>query len=215
MKRRLPLALSAAALVVALLGSTPLGQAVTAAIPPLAQHARTADRATNASAVNGIKASRQPLPGRLVPLGADGRFAASVGAIGPQGPKGEPGPQGSPGPAGPTGPTGPTGQAGPRGLQGLTGRTGERGPSGISGWQFLTKGFSVAKDRAAGADVMCDGTRKALGGGVAAYGGPYYFSRVVQSAPAGQATGWLATVRNDGIATVTYYVWAICAYVSS
>jgi hypothetical protein len=203
MSARLPLALSATALVVALFGSTPVGHAVTAAIPPLAQHARTADRATNAAAVNGVKASRQPRPGRLVPLGADGKLPASVGAVGPQGPKGEPGARG------------PAGPAGSRGPQGAPGRTGERGPSGISGWQFVTEGFSVAKDRAAGADVMCDGSRKALGGGVAAYGGPYYLSRVVQSAPAGQATGWLATVRNDGIATVTYFVWAICAYVSS
>jgi len=200
---RLSIALSATALVVALFGSTPIGHAVTAAIPPLAQHARTADQATNAAAVNGMKASQQPRPGRLVPLGADGRFPAAVGAIGPQGPKGDPGPQG---PAGPRGPEGPTG---------LTGRTGERGPSGISGWQFVTKGFAVPRDRAAGADVMCDGSRKALGGGAAAYGGPYYLSRVVQSAPAGQATGWLATVRNDGIATVSYVVWAICAYVST
>lgn len=200
MSGRLPIALSAAGLAVALFGSTPLGHAVTSAIPPLALHAKTADQATNAGAVGGIKASRQPRAGRLVPLGPDGKLPTAVGAVGPQGPKGDPGAQGS---------------AGPRGPQGLTGRSGDRGPSGISGWQFVTKGFSVAKDRAGGADVMCDGSRKALGGGVAASSGPYYLSRVVQSAPAGQATGWLATVRNDGIATVGFYVWAICAYVST
>ena len=203
MTGRLPLAVSAAALVVALFGSTPLGHAVTAAIPPLALHAKTADQATNAAAVNGIKASRQPRAGRLVPLGLDGKLPASVGAIGPQGPKGESGSQG------------PVGPAGPRGYQGLPGREGARGASGISGWQFVTEGFSIKPDRATGAQVVCPSGKKALGGGVAGYGGPWYLSRVVQSAPAGQATGWLATVRNDGIATVTYFVWAICAYVTT
>jgi len=203
MNGRLPLALSATALVVALFGSTPLGQAVTAAIPPLALHARTADQATNASAVNGIKASKQPRPGRLVPLGADGKFPASVGSVGPQGPKGDSGAQG------------PAGPAGPRGYQGLPGREGARGSSGISGWQFVTEGFSIKTDRATGAQVTCPNGKKVLGGGVAGYGGPWYLSRVVQSAPAGQATGWLATVRNDGIATVSYFVWAICAYVTT
>ena len=89
------------------------------------------------------------------------------------------------------------------------------GPSGISGWQFVTEGFSIKTDRATGAQVTCPNGKKALGGGVAGYGGPWYLSRVVQSAPAGQATGWLATVRNDGIATVSYFVWAICAYVTT
>ena len=199
MKGRVPLALSSAALVVALFGSTPLGHAVTTAIPPLAQHARTAD---NAAAVTGIKASRLPRPGRLVPLGPDGKLPASVGQVGPQGPKGDPGA------------AGPAGPAGPRGYQGVPGREGARGPSGISGWQFVTEGFSIKPDLATGAQVWCPNGKKALGGGVAAYGGPYWLSRIVQSAPAGQATGWIAMVRNDGISTVTYFVWAICAFVS-
>jgi len=48
MKQRLPLLLSATALLVALFGSTPLGTAARQAIPPLAQHAKTADVADNA-----------------------------------------------------------------------------------------------------------------------------------------------------------------------
>jgi hypothetical protein len=72
--------------------------------------------ATNAGAVNGIKASRTPKPGRLVPLGRNAKLPASVvpvrrGARGLTGPQGPVGPQG---PAGLSGPAGPPGAAGPR-----------------------------------------------------------------------------------------------------
>ena len=71
--------------------------------------------AANAGAVNGIKASRTPKPGRLVPLGRNAKLPASVvpsrrGARGLTGPQGSVGPQG---PAGPSGPAGPPGAAGP------------------------------------------------------------------------------------------------------
>ncbi len=74
--------------------------------------------ASNAGAVNGIKASRTPKPGRLVPLGRNAKLPASVvptvrgprGATGPTGPAGPTGPQG---PAGALGPPGATGPAGP------------------------------------------------------------------------------------------------------
>ena len=91
MQQRLPLVLSATALVVALLGATPLGHAaggLARAIPAFAK---------NAGAVDGIRASRTARPGYLVPLGPGGRFPVSVGQVGPAGPAGPPGP------AGPTG----------------------------------------------------------------------------------------------------------------
>ena len=71
--------------------------------------------AANAGAVNGIKASRTPKAGRLVPLGRNAKLPASVvpsrrGARGLTGPPGSVGPQG---PAGPSGPAGPPGAAGP------------------------------------------------------------------------------------------------------
>ena len=71
--------------------------------------------AANAGAVNGIKASRTPKAGRLVPLGRNAKLPASVvpsrrGARGLTGPPGSVGPQG---PAGPAGPAGPPGAAGP------------------------------------------------------------------------------------------------------
>jgi len=65
------------------LGSTSLGGAALNAIVPFAKQAGFAK---NAGAVNGIKASKLPRPGSLVPLGKDGKFPQSVGQAGPPGP---------------------------------------------------------------------------------------------------------------------------------
>jgi hypothetical protein len=103
MRPRLTLILSATALGVALLGSTPLGGAavqLVRSVPPFAKqagYAKTAGFATqagNSKAVNGIKAAKTPKPGMLVPLGLNGKLPASVGAVGRRGPAGSPGAQG-------------------------------------------------------------------------------------------------------------------------
>src|SRR5215213_154751 len=70
-----------------LLAWSPLGEAAGRSVATFAR---------NAGAVNGIKASRKPVPGRLVPLGRNGKFPRSVvptvrgahGADGAQGPQG-------------------------------------------------------------------------------------------------------------------------------
>ena len=64
--KRLPLVLSTTALIVAVFGSTPVGHAVASAIPPFAKSAGYAKQAGNASALNGIRASKQPRPGTLL-----------------------------------------------------------------------------------------------------------------------------------------------------
>src|SRR5215212_10264699 len=109
--RTLPLVLGAFALV--LLAWSPLGEAAGRSVASFAR---------NAGAVNGIKASRKPVPRRLLPLGRNGKFPASVvpvargargadGAPGVRGPEGARGPAGEPGAAGPVGPAGPPGPA--------------------------------------------------------------------------------------------------------
>jgi hypothetical protein len=99
-------ALAGAALALAVIAATPAGGAARRSITAFA---------ANAGAVNGIKASRTPKPGRLVPLGKNAKLPASVvpttrGARGPAGPQG---PAGLQGPTGPQGPAGATGPAGP------------------------------------------------------------------------------------------------------
>jgi hypothetical protein len=103
-----------AALLALVLASSPVGRAAGRTVATFAK---------NAGAVNGIRASRKPTPGRLVPLGRNGKLPASVvpvargprGADGAQGPRGADGARGAPGPSGPPGPAGPAGPAGPPG----------------------------------------------------------------------------------------------------
>lgn len=98
--QRLSLILSSTALVVALLGVTPLGHAAGSVASKVVPYANRSGYATNAGAVTGIKASRRPTAGKLVPLGANGRLPASIGAVGPAGPGGPAGQQGPPGVSG-------------------------------------------------------------------------------------------------------------------
>jgi hypothetical protein len=70
-KHRAAIALSAAALTIAVLGQTPIGHAAAGAV-------RVALFAENSARVNNIQASRKPVAGRLLPLNAKGQFPSSV-----------------------------------------------------------------------------------------------------------------------------------------
>lgn len=94
MKQRLPLALSAAALVVAVLGATSLGQAATTAVK---RTATAMKQGASPASLRGQKVLR-----------------------GPRGPRGRRGRRGPAGPAGPAGPQGLQGVPGPQGIQTLT-----------------------------------------------------------------------------------------------
>ena len=108
-KARTVVVLAGAVLALVTLAASPAGGAARRSIAAFA---------TNAGAVNGIKASRAPKPGRLVPLGRNAKLPAAVvptvrgrrgatGAAGPVGPAGPQGPAGAQGPPGATGPPGP------------------------------------------------------------------------------------------------------------
>jgi len=71
MKGRLPIVLSIAAVLVAVAGITPLGEAARDALP-------RARYALNSDKVDGIHASRSPKAGRLLALGKNRKFPASV-----------------------------------------------------------------------------------------------------------------------------------------
>ncbi len=92
-----------AALLLAVLVASPAGGAARRSLAAFAR---------NAGAVNGIKASRTPKPGRLVPLGKNAKLPSSVVPT-VRGPRGLPGAQGPVGPQGPAGPQGAAGPAGP------------------------------------------------------------------------------------------------------
>jgi hypothetical protein len=103
-KDRLPVVLSATALVVAVLGVTPVGQATSTAIQT--------HFARNANFLRGkapsIKAGKNKIP----VANKAGKLDRSWGAVGARGPAGPPGANGAPGPAGAPGPPGPPGPTG-------------------------------------------------------------------------------------------------------
>jgi Collagen triple helix repeat (20 copies) len=204
---RLSIVLSSTALLVALFGSTPVGEAVGSKVPLFAKRAGFAEQAGNAAKLNGIKVSKLPRPGMLLPLGADGKLPASVGAVGQaglQGPKGEKGEAGLRGPAGTKGDVGPQGPRGPAGVP---------GPSGISGWQYvISPGVELPANLTRTTSVKCPAGKKALGGGVSHTDGILY---LYESAPLDGGVGWAGGVSNRSGYPRTMYVWVICANVGT
>jgi hypothetical protein len=143
LNRTIPVLLAALGLL--LLAWSPLGHAAGRTVASFAK---------NAGAVNGIKASRKPVPGRLLPLGRNGKFPASVvpvqrGARGTDGAPGQRGSEGARGPAGPAGPAGSPGSAGPIGPAGPPGPSAQRvnldGPASTAETQILSLGGLVLK----------------------------------------------------------------------
>jgi hypothetical protein len=143
MRDRLPLILSTTALVVAVLGATPLGHAAAKIVPvPLAKRAYLADTAKNSVKLNNIKANRTPTAGQILPLDQTGKFPTSVGAIGPKGDKGSKGGKGT------------------------------KGDPGLSGYELVTKSFTVNGNTLLSAGVQCPTGKKVLGGAAQGQGGP-------------------------------------------
>jgi hypothetical protein len=193
-------------LVVAILGSTPLGQAAERLVLP---RASVGTAQLKPGAVTGAKVRDGTL------LAADfeaGQLRAGPqgerGAPGAAGPKGDSGAKGDPGVRGPAGARGP---AGPKGDPGPPGPPGRSGAPGISGWELvISPGKAVALHETEWDAVHCPARKKVVGGGVSVDPG---FSNVVQTAPLNDGVGWSGGVRSISSA-VAMFVWAICAYVT-
>jgi Collagen triple helix repeat (20 copies) len=113
---RLPIALSSAALIVALFGVTPLGQAA-------------GDAADSSLELVGLQAKKKPKVLR--------------GPRGPRGPRGFQGARGVAGPAGAQGPQGAAGPQGPPGAQGPAGTQGPKGEPGVFDGTFRNGEFTI------------------------------------------------------------------------
>jgi hypothetical protein len=126
--------------------ATPIADAAApkkpARAPVPVAYARYAD---NAGRVNSYRATLIPTPKTILPLGADGRFPASVL------PRVAAGSQGTPGPQGPAGPRGP------------------RGPSGLDSPGVVTIVYqadgSTQNPTNGAAEATCPDGTKVLGGG--------------------------------------------------
>jgi hypothetical protein len=231
MKKSIAVAVSLAALTSVMLVASQAGEAAVGAV-------RVALFAKNSGKINGLAASKAPKPGRLLPLGKNGKFPASVvptfvgpagpkGDTGPQGPKGDPGPQGSKGDPGGPGPKGDLGAQGPQGdpglqgvkgdtgLQGVKGDKGEpggqglQGPTGPSGFQVVVgTPFSLAPGQTGSGDVSCPPAKVVLGGGFSA--GAYV--TVATSRPAAFNIGWHLVVKNVDNQAGVVTPYATCSW---
>ena len=187
------------ALVVAVLGSTPLSQAAARFVLP--KNSVGAGQLKK-GAVTGLKVK----DGTLVT--AD--FKAGTLPAGGQGPKGEtgtPGAKGDPGAPGPKGDPGAAGAAGPKG------DTGAAGSPGVSGWEKVLKApTAIVPGQINGSTAQCPAGKKALGGGFYASGGTI---AVTYSGPIGAAnTDWHVEGKNVDNQNAELQAFVICASVS-
>jgi hypothetical protein len=203
-RQRAPLILSATALVVAVLGTTPLGQAAgsrLAAIPPFSKTSGFARFAGDSTRLNGRRSSLAGTPGTIPVVGKTGKLPASIGVVGPQGT------------AGPKGDKGLKGDKGEKGDKGPVGSAGAAGPPGISGYQLLAGGTENDSVLFHTRTVYCPTGKKPLGGGGWVNGvnggGPW----LVANGPTPDGNGWSVTsTRSAGSLAAVVYV--ICAFVS-
>ena len=197
MRNRLPLVLSTCALLVAVFGTTPLGQAagqkLAAAVPPFAKTAGYAKLAGNSAKLNGRKSTLRGLPGTIPVVGIDGKLPAAIGAIGPQGPQGD---------------------KGPKGDTGAKGSPGVAGEPGTSGYQIVTASTTNDSTNAKVISVPCPTGKKAVGGG-AAYNGAGPDSAM--SWPTNDGQTW--TAYGDEVPAHLFnwqlVVWAVCMNVTT
>jgi Collagen triple helix repeat (20 copies) len=224
------------ALVIVVLGASPLGHAARGLVLP-SNSVGTAQLRNDA--VAGKKIATNAVGGAAIAKDAvtsgkvkDGSLLAAdlePGQLpaGPQGPKGDPGPQGpkgDPGPQGPKGDDGAPGAQGPKGDQGIQGIQGIKGPKGdkgdagapgISGYVKVAGPWtSIVKGGIATASVTCPAGTKPLGGGPET-SPALIVLLVIYDGPA-SGTGW--TFRGwhfaNWFAGSQIRVWAVCGNVA-
>jgi hypothetical protein len=188
MRDRLPLTISITALVVAVLGTTPLGQAAYEAVVPTnsvgAAQLRTGavtEAKLRGDAVTSGKVKNRSL--KMIDF-AEGQIPAA-----PAGAKGDKGDKGS---------------------------KGEIGAPGLSGYEIVNTNVAVTAASFASATVTCPAGKKALGGGFVTVGpyGPDAGPFPIQSNPSGNGTGWHVLVGRSPAASWTETFYAICATVA-
>jgi hypothetical protein len=146
------------------------------------------------------------------PVGPQGDPGVA-GAPGPKGDTGATGPQGPEGPTGPRGeigPQGPQGAQGPQGVQGAAGPQGPSGVNGVSGWQQVSRDWTLpAIGNSIGAYAECPSGKMALGGG---WFGPRSDQVAIsRDEPAGSAYNVIVTNISSGPSYIR--VTVICATV--
>jgi Collagen triple helix repeat (20 copies) len=215
--------LAVTALVVAVFGSTPLGQAAGRFVLPKnsvgavqLKKSAVSGKKLAKNAVSGVKLAPNAVTGAKVQdgtlLAAD--FQAGQLLAGPQGPKGDRGAQGPKGDPGIQGPKGDQGIQGVQGIQGYPGAKGLKGDTGASGISGLETVYGAWTNIPVGtptaASVTCPAGKKLVSGGPDTNGQPHLL--LIYSV-AGTDTTWSVVARNVG-SPGTLRAWALCAYVA-
>ena len=185
MQKRIPTIIALTALVIAMFGSTPLGNAAGRLI--LANNSVGTPQLKK-NAVTSAKVK-------------DGTLTAADfrgGAL-PAGPKGD------------TGAAGTAGAPGAQGPKGDKGDTGATGQPGLSGYQVIVgNGQTLAPGATGWSDALCPAGKKAIGGGFNGSSGAI----VDQSLPYASSTVWSVHAHNTAAVQGYVQALAVCAVVS-
>jgi hypothetical protein len=221
-KSKLTPIMAATALVVAVLGTTPLGQAAGGLVLPknsvgAAQLKKSAvsGKKLAPEAVTGAKIAGDAVTGAKTKdrtlLATDlGAGQLSAGPKGPKGDRGLSGPTGDPGLRGPQGDQGVQGFKGQPGVQGAKGDKGDPGPSGLSGYERATGAWApIASGGQVTVFAICPAGKRALGGGTET--SPIIDLDIIYSGSFSDSS-WAIRVGADGnFGPGNVRVWAVCA----
>lgn len=188
MKLKLNTTIAVTALVVAVLGATPVGHAAARIVLP-------------ASSVGAKQLKTNAVTGAKVKDGSLSSADFKAGAL-PVGPKGDLGPQG------------PQGEHGVPGQPGAKGDKGDAGAPGISGYVELTghSAADIAPGQVGEALVKCPAGEKALAGELTGSSGEYFAPDAFEAMAYG--AGWYVEAKNVGAVSGQLSVSVICATVS-
>jgi hypothetical protein len=188
LKSKAPTILSAAALVVAVFGSTPLGHAAGSLV-------------VGKNSVGTAQLKKDAVTGPKVKNGSLSAADFKPGTL-------------QPGPAGPRGEKGDAGAKGDPGASGAKGDKGDRGPAGapgISGYKVvLSNGMTLNPGQTQSAVASCPAGQRTIGGGFNGSSGAV----VTVSVPIGNQQAWATTARNDAATQGWIQAFAICATVA-
>lgn len=175
------------ALIVAVFGSTPLGQAAAQMVLP---ENSVGTKQLKTSAVTSAKVKDHSL------LASD--FQTGQLPAGSQGPKGDTGAQGAKGDAGAAGPKG------------------DKGDPGLAGVEVVeTSVVLYANSFGAGQAYCPAGKKPVAGGGAVPQGSPAYITSSIPAASNSQSpNAWFVNWHNTKAANVKAYVYVVCATVS-
>jgi hypothetical protein len=204
MRQRLSIVLAATALVVAVLGTTPLGRAagsaVSAVAPPFAKTAGYAKFAGDSTRLDGRKSTLAGTPGTIPVVGKNGKLPASLGTVGQQGPKGD------------------------KGEKGDRGAAGAAGPPGIAGVHLVLNPVRInTPSGIVSAEVLCPSGEQALGGGgvvqqfnAAGFVGVVPLAGSTPTATTDDPVGWFIEIASSAVAGyVVLNPYVICAKTGS